>query len=789
MLVAACCMPAAAQQAPVGSPVETASTAAPEASPDVVVERGMWVDVSDRVTIDEAEHQTFSPVKGVNAFVGYPKHPVWFKLRLKPTSAGSDHWLWLWPAFIESAVLFQKDAQGVWRPTPLGLNDDHRVKLAPNLGPAFPLQLQQDRATTVYLRLQANVATVKLAVVPLGRAMATELGFSIIYSTYLGLVILAISVSLLAYMITRQTLWLTTAAYDFAAIVHVSLTSGLAAAYFAPGAEHLLSGLHVPSGALLLFAVANLMAHIALILQAPPWVQHGYRLSRVVPLVGLLLYLMNLPQMAMIVVTTAAVGLSMWSFTLLVCSTQFDRFTVRILRAQIAASATYTLFFLGPWASLRPEGFDFLYFAAMIPLNLNAMAMAMLIAFRMSLIEARGKARLKQEALALERDRAAAVAQAQAKSDFLAYISHEIRTPLNVVVGLAELANSHQISPDERKQYLDMLVESAGSLTLVVSDVLDMSKMEAGKLAIEPVDFSLADLTTSLQTTYAALAQRQGLSFSVEVQGEVEAAGMVRGDSLRILQILNNYLSNAFKFTAAGSVRLVVRRSGEQRLRFEVHDTGRGLTAPEQARLFQAYAQAGEDKFTKARGTGLGLAISRDLAHLMGGDVGVSSLHGQGSCFWLELPLPPADRATAAPPRPVTNRSAFEGSRILIVEDDDRSRQVLVDLLARQGATPVGVSDGDAALQAIRGAFERGQPFDIVFLDIHLRHKDGIAVVREVRALGPAGQLPVVALTGSVISDELHAAQRAGMNDIVSKPVRLARLQEVMRRLVAKPPP
>jgi signal transduction histidine kinase len=780
-LGAATALAADAPASPSDRPPPSVGAAPAERLPDLIAEQALLIDTTDHLTVDQMDGQAFSVVEGGNIFFGYQKHPVWIRIRTLAPREASSYWLSAWPPAIHSATLFQRGADGNWQETSLGIRYAHSRQPAPTLGLVFPLQLPPNAEATVYLRLMAHTPTAKLAVAPLVQIMETERAVAITYATYFGFVFFAFCVSVLAFYITRLKLWLITAAYDVVAMAQLSIVSGFAASYLAPDAAGLLSKLHPPSNALLLFAASHVLAHVAVVLNASAWVYRGFVISRVLPLLGLVLMAAGLDNMAMTLVTTAAVGLALWSCTLVFAKTRFDAVTVGIIRALLAIAAIYTVFFLGPWVKLRPAGFDFLQFAAVIPVNLNATAMAMLIAFRLSLIQARDKARLERETLELERRRADALAQAQSKSAFLAYMSHEIRTPLNVVVGLAELANSRSISTEQREHYLAMLTESAGALTSVVSDVLDFSKMEVGKLEIHPVDFSLEEMTGSLRNTYAALAQRKGLTFSID--HDDASPGLVHGDCIRLRQILDNYLSNAFKFTEQGSVTLsITRPDRNERHRFEVRDTGRGLAADEQAKLFLAYSQSGDDKLTKARGTGLGLAICRELAQLMGGSVGVTSQRGEGSCFWLEVPLKLAGTPPAYAPVAREGASPFEGRHVLVVEDDATSRAVLADLLSREGAMAVAVADGDLAVEAIRQAQASGHPVDLVFLDIHLQHADGMQVVRRIRALGDAGQLPVVALTGSVITDELQEALRAGMNDIVSKPVRLTRLREVARK-------
>lgn len=367
-------------------------------------------------------------------------------------------------------------------------------------------------------------------------------------------------------------------------------------------------------------------------------------------------------------------------------------------------------------------------------------------------------------------------------------MSHEIRTPLAGVVGLAELASAPDLAPAARDDYLQLLKESASSLTAVISDVLDLSKIEAGKLDMEALDFDLNDWLDALHATHFALAQRKGLAFGIDRRGL--QPGVVRGDAIRMRQIVGNFLSNALKFTKEGEVRLTVERRAPGQYRFEVRDTGRGLTAEERSRLFRPYAQADGDQLIKAGGTGLGLAISRELARLMGGEIGVHSAYGQGSRFWLDVALPEAAGPAAPAARRVLDAAlALNHRRVLVAEDDDLNRVMLEALLRREGAHPVGVASGEAAVAAVGEAHAAGAPFDIGLMDIHMRGIGGLEAVRRIRALGDAGRFPILALTGSALAQDRHNALGAGMNDVITKPVLVSRLREAVLQHVSRSSP
>jgi signal transduction histidine kinase len=246
--------------------------------------------------------------------------------------------------------------------------------------------------------------------------------------------------------------------------------------------------------------------------------------------------------------------------------------------------------------------------------------------------------RRTEQALAKARDDAEAANRA--KSAFLANTSHEIRTPLNGLVGLARLARRPEVDEQRRRQYLDQIGDSAETLTAVISDVLDLSKIEAGRLLIEQVAFDLGSLLDSLGRVYGTLADARGLAYTQRVDSALPRRAL--GDPVRLRQVLTNYLNNALKFTRDGRIVLVASVPRDGWLRVEVSDTGPGIEPDVQPRLFTPFTQADQSTTRRYGGTGLGLSICRELAHLMQGSVGVRSTVGRGSTFWLELPLPAA---------------------------------------------------------------------------------------------------------------------------------------------------
>ncbi|MBP6764777.1 MAG: PAS domain S-box protein [Rubrivivax sp.] len=404
----------------------------------------------------------------------------------------------------------------------------------------------------------------------------------------------------------------------------------------------------------------------------------------------------------------------------------------------------------------------------------------------------------------LARARDDAEAANRAKSAFLANTSHELRTPLNGMIGLARLAAMPDMGEERRRQYLDQIADSAQALAGIIADILDLSKIEAGKLQVERVPFDLGELLQTLQQTYQALAGAHGLTLHFDVGPDV--AGLVIGDPLRLRQIVSNFLNNALKFTPQGHVHVQARRgSGEAaaRVRFEVRDTGLGIDAATRARLFTPFTQADQSTTRRYGGTGLGLSICRELALLMGGEVGVQSALGAGSTFWAELPLPaapapaPAAQVTADTPMPVLPADAANaaatvqklvGARVLMVEDNPVNMMIAVAMLERWGVTVAQAEDGREAVAAVQQAAAAGQPFDAVLMDVQMPVMSGHEATRALRGM-PAGQhLPIIALTAAAMVDERDEALRSGMNDFLSKPIDAAKLRNTLLRWCADAP-
>jgi PAS domain S-box-containing protein len=390
--------------------------------------------------------------------------------------------------------------------------------------------------------------------------------------------------------------------------------------------------------------------------------------------------------------------------------------------------------------------------------------------------------RLVEQALARARDQAEAANRA--KSAFLANTSHEIRTPLNALVGLAQLARTPEVDDRRRLQYIEQICESADMLSAILSDILDLSKIEAGKLIVDRSAFDLHGLIHTLEQAYGALADIKGLTLQVNVEPDVPVH--VLGDPMRIRQILSNYLTNALKFTSRGGILLHVQRGVGYRLRFEVVDTGAGMDGAGLGVLFQPFSQIDNSITRKVGGTGLGLSICSELAKLMEGSVGVSSVPDEGSVFWVELPLPAVTPEALESRITSSGPDALQGTRVLMVEDNPVNMMIAVALLERWGAVVDQADDGAHALRAIDNAWHSGDPFDIVLMDVQMPGMSGHEVTRRLRQRYDRQTLPVVALTAAALVSEREDAMAAGMNDFLTKPIDAERLRQTLQRVLAE---
>ena len=378
---------------------------------------------------------------------------------------------------------------------------------------------------------------------------------------------------------------------------------------------------------------------------------------------------------------------------------------------------------------------------------------------------------------ALVKAKEEAEAATVAKSAFLATMSHEIRTPLNGVLGMAQAMAMSELT-DQQRERLDVVRQSGEALLAILNDVLDLSKIEAGKLELEVAEFDIGELASSAHATFAATAQAKGLAFDLTVGAR--ARGVYRGDPVRVRQILYNLVSNALKFTDRGEVKVTVDRVGGKLL-LTVKDSGIGIAPGKLTTLFQKFEQADASTTRRFGGTGLGLSICRDLAEMMQGSVSVESAEGEGATFRVELPLTRVARQAKAPePAAVEPAVPMAGRpiRVLAAEDNGMNQLVLRTLLNQVGVDPVIVPDGRAAVLA----WEK-EPWDLILMDVQMPVMDGPTATGVIRAREKAegrARTPIVALTANAMAHQVLEYKTAGMDDFVAKPIEASRLYTVV---------
>jgi PAS domain S-box-containing protein len=408
----------------------------------------------------------------------------------------------------------------------------------------------------------------------------------------------------------------------------------------------------------------------------------------------------------------------------------------------------------------------------------------------------------EQELRLINRELDTALSQAQQaariKMEFLATMSHELRTPMNGVLGMTELLLDTALTAEQRA-FIDTIRQCGHSLLSLINEILDLSKIEAGKLELEEIEFLIRPLIEDVLAQFAERAQRKGLELTGLVHASVPLA--FRGDPGRLRQILTNLIGNAVKFTEQGEVVVDVRLAdgqgihttgwceeraahpdGAVSLRFAVRDTGIGMSAETVARLFQPFTQADSSTTRQYGGTGLGLSISKKLVELMGGRIGVESQPGRGSTFWFEVRLPESPHIESAP----TARTDLQGRRALIVDDNQSNRMILHHLLTSWGMSDDAAPDAEEARRLVQCALAEGSPYDVAIIDMVMPGEDGLQLVRSLHADQPSTALPVILLTSLVQRGHAKMAREAGVAAYLTKPVRHDHLYECLRTVLGR---
>ncbi len=390
-----------------------------------------------------------------------------------------------------------------------------------------------------------------------------------------------------------------------------------------------------------------------------------------------------------------------------------------------------------------------------------------------------------------ERAREASDKASQAKSRFLAMMSHELRTPMTAVIGMGDLLMATPLT-EQQKGFVKTLRTSAETLLAILNDVLDFSKIEAGQLELESIDFSLYRLVEDVIQLFLVRAAAKGIALCSSIADETPRH--IRGDPVRLRQVLFNLVSNAIKFTDRGSVEVMAWSDpgpdGRLTLHFEVTDTGIGMSAPQQQRLFEAFVQADASTARRYGGTGLGLAICKRLVEAMGGSIGVTSTLGRGATFHFSILVEPAheqpaEDAIGRSPSDAVHEppSAPVSLRLLLAEDNDVSRMLVTTMLTRMGHQVEGVADGRGVLAALET-----ERYDAVVLDMEMPIMDGQTTARAIRRMeGPSARIPIVGLSADALPEHRDSHLAAGLDAYLTKPVDWSQLGAVLTELAMDP--
>jgi two-component system, sensor histidine kinase LadS len=699
---------------------------------------------------------------------GYTRVVHWLRVTV-PAEVPAGEWLFeIGYPLLDFVDLYVPQADGGWRHVETGDQRPFAERLLQHRNFVVPVRLGAER--TLYLR----IATQSTLQVPLNlwspqAFIEKSQPEQYLLGLYYGIILVMMVYNLFAYLLVRDTSYVYYLFYIVVQALLQASLNGLSAQYLF-GQSAYWTNLSLPLSLAGTILFATLFTHS--FLDTPRNLPNMNR-----ALWGLFAFsvictvaIFFLPYAAGIRLTSLLAG----TMTIVFFATGLRALWVGVRAARffMLAWAVYLLaiqFRILLGFGVVPSNFLTLY-SPQIGSALEVTLLALALADRITLE--------RQEKERLGRERAVAQAATAAKSEFLARMSHEIRTPINAVTGFTDLALRAADEPT-RLDYLRQIRSASRSLLTIINDILDMSRVEAGKLALSIQDFQLRPLVASVRELFRPQADEKGVELALEVGDEVPA--VLRGDPVRLEQVLVNLVANALKFTERGRVALAVTLEAatpqEASLRFAVSDTGIGIGVQERARLFEPFSQADESITRRFGGTGLGLAICKQLVELMGGRIGVDSTPGEGSTFHFNVRL---GRVTTArqDTHPETELALqFPGARVLVVEDNALNQRLAKELLTQLGASVALAANGVEAVEA--AGRER---FDAILMDVQMPEMDGLEATRRIRAQDGGAAVPILAMTAHALAGSREECLAAGMNDFIGKPITVRGVTSMLAR-------
>lgn len=732
--------------------------ATPAIAGDLTISRAVLEDRAGTLSIDDVTEREFTPI-GSKLSKGFTKSVHWLRLQVRAPSKGTEVVLFIRQPFLNEIRLYEPTVDNP-------LNWNSRVT-----GNFYPYE-ERDRnqqtlsfvvnvtapETTFYLRLKTRGAS-QLSVEALTpeEAERSDHQLDLLEVFFVTAMLFLLLWAINSYRLDRQLVVGLFAVHQAAYTLFGIAITG----YLAPW---------LPTGFPQLADLSTTFFYCAVNFTTLLFCRELFKPYQPAPLLlrGLNLFLLAFPLQLVamllgytvfaVILNAVMIRFTWWYFVIMTFTLRKEQLpSRRVLQVFfVAITLFFSLFWFG--SSITTNSENKLLGRQILVIN------GILVGgiFAMILNERSRRLLLDAQQSALE---------SKAKSEFLALVSHEIRTPLNALVGFSALARK-TTDPAKIDQYHAILEQSSHSLMELVNGILDMSKIEAGRMEFETVPFNLRQLLGSLEEEYRPLANQKALEFQFAVASNVPT--WVLGDSIRLRQVLANLLSNAIKFTDNGVVSCSVRVPTMAKnpdlptVRFEVRDTGIGIPENKRALLFQPFQQVDPSISRKFGGTGLGLAIARKLVVMMKGSLTLTSCQDVGSCFLVELPLPETDELPEAEALPETQHALTIGT-VLVVEDNEFNRRLLGDILMSWDQQVVLAKDGSQALQ-----FMEQQHFDLVLLDIRMPGIDGIEVSRRIRQRETEGSLtavPIIAITADVdVTTRTHCLA-AGINAVLAKPV------------------